>query len=220
MSAHLQREIERLKKKILSISARVEAAIQDAVRSLKNRDPALAEKVIEGDAEIDRIEVEMEEDCLKVLALYQPVAADLRYVVAVLKINNDLERIGDQAVNIAERAEFLATQKRLEFPGELTLMLEKAQAMLRKSLDALINQDAVLAREVIAQDDEVDDLNRKMYSLIQSCICKEMDQLACFIAILSVSRQLERIADQVTNIAEDIVYLVEGEIVRHAFKIE
>ncbi|HDH57584.1 MAG TPA: phosphate transport system regulatory protein PhoU, partial [Bacteroidetes bacterium] len=95
MSAHLQREIERLKKKILSISARVEAAIQDAVRSLKNRDPALAEKVIEGDAEIDRIEVEMEEDCLKVLALYQPVAADLRYVVAVLKINNDLERIGD-----------------------------------------------------------------------------------------------------------------------------
>lgn len=216
MTVHLQREIERLKKKILSISAHVEAAILDAVKSLRERNPKLAKKVIEGDAAIDQMEVELEEECLKVLALYQPVAIDLRYVVAVLKINNDLERIADQAVNIAERAEFLATQKKTDFPHELTLMMEKTLSMLKKSLNALIDKNPILAREVIAEDDEIDELHRDMYRLIQDRICKETDQLASFINILSVSRQLERIADQVTNIAEDVIYVVQGEIVRHA----
>ncbi len=214
MNVHLRREIENLKKKILTVSANVEDALGKAVGALKERNSDLALQVIEGDLDIDLAEVEVEEECLKILALHTPVANDLRFVVAVLKINNDLERIGDQAVNIAERVRVIDDWGGT-IPEELTIMVNRAQWMLERSLDALINQDPEAAREVIEADDEVDELNRRMFKLIQSKICENTEELDYLINLLSISRHLERIADQITNIAEDVIYLVEGEIVRH-----
>ncbi|MFH1862542.1 MAG: phosphate signaling complex protein PhoU [bacterium] len=215
MTVHMQREIEKLKRKVLTFGAQVEVSIQKAARSLKDRDPEIATQVIDDDFEMDQLEVEIEEDCLKILALYNPVATDLRFVVAVLKINNDLERIADQSVNIAQRAMFLTSNETVEIPYELSLMVEKTQAMLRWSLEALINLDVSQARQIILDDDEVDILHRRMYEIIATRIRKNPDCLECLINILISARHLERIADQVTNIAEDVIYLVSGEIVRH-----
>ena len=215
MTLHLEREIERLKKKILSLSTVVEEAVQKAVRSVSERDAALARSVIENDVAIDRSEVDVEEECLKVLALHQPVAVDLRFLVAVLKINNDLERIGDLAVNIAEQGAYLATQEVVDIPFDFPGMAEKAQAMLRSSLDALVNMDPNLARQVCAADDEVDDINRQMYGQVQEGIREKPGQMGSLIRLLEVSRNLERVADLATNLAEDVVYMTEGEIIRH-----
>jgi phosphate transport system protein len=211
----MQREIEKLKKKLLTVSARVETALQKAVRSLKERNDGLAQEVIDGDPEIDQMEVDVEEDVLKILALYSPVANDLRFVIAVMKINNDLERIADEASNIADRTILLSKYPKITIPQELTTMVKAVQSMLEKTLDALINMDSKLALEVMQADDEVDDLHKRMYALTENHIRADIDQIECLINILSVSRQLERIADQVTNIAEDVVYMVEGDIVRH-----
>jgi phosphate transport system protein len=215
MAKHLQKEIENLKRKILALGARVESAVRQATESIEHRDADLARSVIDKDPEIDQIEVEVEEECLKILALHQPVAIDLRFIVAVLKINNDLERIGDMAVNIAERSVFLANKPpvsvRLDFAG----MAHGAQAMVKKSLDALVNISAELAGEVCASDDEIDRMNRNMYLDIQKAIIERPDQAQCLIHLLSVSRHLERIADHATNIAEDVIYMIEGQIVRH-----
>lgn len=215
MSHHMQREIERLKKKILSLCAAVEESVRMAVKSIEDGDAALTEKVIRTDSEIDQAEVDLEEDCLKILALHQPVAIDLRFIIAVLKINSDLERIGDLAVNIAERAQFLSTQTRIAVPFDLDILAEKTQGMLQKSLDSLVNLDAVLAREVCRTDDEVDAINRKMYDLVKDAIRAHPEQLDILIPYLSVSRYLERIADHATNIAEDVIYMIEGVITRH-----
>ena len=215
MPHHLQREIEKLKKKILSLSAAVENSVKMAVQSIENRDSALAESIIARDEEIDQLEVDLEEDCLKILALHQPVAIDLRFIIAVLKINNDLERIGDLAVNIAERAQFLSTQRSIAIPFDLDSLAEKTQEMLRKSLDSLVNLNTGLAREVCRTDDEVDAINRDMYDLVKNAIRAHPEQLDILIPYLSVSRYLERIADHATNIAEDVIYMIEGVIVRH-----
>jgi phosphate transport system protein len=219
MHPHMEREIEKLKKKLLTVSANVETALQKAIRSLRNRDAILAQQVIDGDRDIDQMEVDVEEEVLKILALYNPVAIDLRFVISVLKINSELERIGDQAANIAARTVFLDTHPKIQIPQELTKMVNGTQAMLKKSLDALINMDSKLARDVLQADDEIDDLHRKMYSLVQDRIRSDIDRIDCWISVLSVSRQLERTADQVTNIAEDVIYLVEGEIVRHRIDV-
>lgn len=215
MPVHLQRELDRLKKRIMSLGAEVEQGVRLATKSLDSRDGNLAAKVIEGDLHIDHLEVDLEEECLKILALYQPVAIDLRFIIAVLKINSDLERIGDLAVNIAERASFLATQRRVEITIDFLTMSEKAQGMLRKSLDALANLDADLAYRVCASDDEVDAMNREMYRLVQEAIRKRPAQLEYLIHMLSASRHLERIADLATDISEDVIYMVKGEIIRH-----
>ncbi len=215
MPRHLQREIESLKKKILSLGAIVETTVHNAIKSIEERDAALAEKIIEEDIEIDQTEVDIEEDCLKILALYQPVAIDLRFIVVVMKINNDLERIGDLAVNIAERSAYLASVQQVKESFDFVRMSEQTEAMLKKSLDALVNLDSALAYEVIAADDIVDDLNRQMYLKIQDAIPKHLEQINSFIHLLSVSRHLERIADHTTNIAEDVIYMVDGKIVRH-----
>lgn len=215
MSKHLQTEIEKLKKQILAIGAVVEESLHKAVRALQVRDEKLAKRVIESDIEIDRMEVDMEEDCLKVLALHQPVASDLRLIVAILKINNDLERIGDLAVNVAERAIFLAKQKPVDAPLDFAVMVEKTQEMLRKSLDALVEGDATLAHKVCLADDEVDAINREMYVQVQENLRIHPDQIESLIHLLSASRHLERIADHATNIAEDVIYMIEGHIVRH-----
>ena len=215
MPQHLQREIEKLKKKILSLCASVEENVRMAVKSIEDRDTALAERVIGLDPEIDQSEVDLEEDCLKILALYQPVAIDLRFIIAVLKINNDLERIGDLAVNIAERSQFLSTQTRIAIPFDLEALAEKTQTMLRRSLDSLVSLDATLARDVCLTDDEVDEINREMYDLVKDAIRAHPNQLDILIPYLSVSRYLERIADHATNIAEDVIYMIEGVITRH-----
>ena len=216
MSSHLHREIESLKKMILALSAVVEQSVHRAVKALEERDSELARRVIRDDDEqIDQAEVDVEEECLKLLALYQPVATDLRFIIAVLKINNDLERVGDTAVNIAERANFLAGQAPLEIPPIILEMSERAQSMLRRSLDALVNMDASLAGEIFAEDDAVDDLNRQIYADVQARIPEHPDELERLMHLLGVARHLERIADHATNIAEDVIYMVKGEIIRH-----
>jgi len=212
---HLEREIDNLKRQILALSATVEDDVFKAVRALTERNSALAEEVVKDDPNIDQTEVSIEEECLKVLALHQPVAGDLRFIVAILKINNDLERMGDLAVNIAERAEFLATKERPDVPLDLPLMAERTQAMLRKSLDALMKRDTKLAYEVLESDDEIDAMNREMYGRIQDGIRAKPQQLESLIHLLSCSRHLERIADHATNIAEDVIYMIDGVIVRH-----
>jgi phosphate transport system protein len=215
MSVHLQREIQNLKKSILSLSAEVEERVWKAVKSMQDRNPKLAQTVIDGDIEIDRKEVEVEEECLKILALYQPVAIDLRFIVAVLKINNDLERIGDLAANIAKRSAYLSAHERIDVPFDFNAMAQKAQWMLRKSLDALVNMDVELARQVCAADDEVDKTNRDMYEWVKGEIRSNPEHLDRLLALFRIARHLERIADAATNIAEDVIYMAEGDIVRH-----
>lgn len=215
MAKHLQREIENLKKKLLALGANVETSVREATLSIEKLDADLAQKIIDNDINIDNTEVEIEEDCLKILALHQPVAVDLRFIVAVLKINNDLERIGDLAVNIAERAVFLAGQSKVNISIDLVDMAHNAQSMLKKSIDALINHDAELAHKVCASDDIVDQMNRQMYLKVQEAILENPEQITPLIHLLSASRHLERIADHTTNIAEDVIYMIEGQIVRH-----
>lgn len=215
MSKHLQTEIEKLKRNLLYLSAVVEDSVQKAVRAIESRDPASAEEVLQTDLEIDRMEVEIEEECLKVLALHQPVAGDLRFIIAILKMNNELERIGDQAVNIAERAALLARRPKVDMPFDFALMAEKAKDMLKQSLDALVNRDAKLARRVCAADDAVDDMHKQMYIKAQDGIRHHPEHAESYIFLLSISGQLERIADHATNVAEDVIYMVEGEIIRH-----
>lgn len=215
MTTHLQREIENLKKKILYMGAEVEESLRHAVDALVGRNARLGERVISSDEAMDQLEVEIEEECLKILALHQPVAIDLRYVIAVLKINNDLERIGDLAVNIAERAIYLSTHPPIDLVLDFRGMAQLTQLMLTRSLDSLVNLDAHLARQVRASDDEVDGANRHMYVLLQDYIRENPERVTESLHLLSVSRHLERIADQATNIAEDVIYMVQGEIVRH-----
>ena len=215
MTSHIVRETEKLKRRLLTLSADVEEIYLLAVRSLEEMDEALAKKVVASDDRIDRQEVDLEEECLKILALHQPVANDLRFIVSVLKINNDLERIADLAVNIAERALDLMKCKRIEIPFEFASMSQKVYSMVKKSLDSLVNLDLHQAHEVIALDDEVDALHHKSYAMVIEQIRQQPDCIEALLSYLVVSRYLERIADQATNIAEDVHYLIEGDIVRH-----
>ena len=215
MPKHLQRDLDSLKKKLLTMGDLVEDATNKAIAALGQRRPELAEEVLEGDDVIDRTEVELEEDCLKVLALHQPVATDLRFVISVLKVNNDLERMGDLAINIAERAKYLSTHPPIDVPLDFDRMLELVRGMVRDSLAALVERDVVVARRVLGTDDEVDAINSAMFNAIEERIREEPDSCRRAIHLLSASRHLERIADLATNIAEDIVFLVEGEVVRH-----
>lgn len=215
MTKHLHMEIETLKKKILSLSAIVEESVQKAMKSVVGRNSGLAQNVIENDTIIDTTEVELEEDCLKILALHQPVAIDLRFIITVLKINNDLERIGDEATNIAERAVVLATQEIIRIPVDLNGMAEKVEYMLKLSLDSLVQLDSDLARKVCSLDDEVDNQYAEIHSIVKTEIQNHPDFIEYLIDILGTARHLERIADHATNIAEDVIYMIEGVIIRH-----
>ena len=212
----LKQELERLEKQLLTLTAVVEENVQRSVYSLAMRDVDLAQKVIDGDKQVNRMEVDLEEECLKVLALHQPVAHDLRMIVAVMKINNDLERIADNAVSISQRAISAAT-----FPRQakqslaLELMAEKALDMLGKALDSLVNADLDLARKIINLDEEVDVLHAQNYELFKEQIRRNPESVDFLLHFLVVSRNLERIADLATNIAEDVIYLNEGNIIRH-----
>jgi phosphate transport system protein len=215
MSVHLQREIERLKKQLLSLCALVEDQVQLAVRALLERDPDMARSVEKRDLEIDHREVEVEEELLKALALHQPVASDLRLIVAALKINNDLERIGDLAVNIARKAATFALQRPMDIPFDLAGMWEKTQLMLRDSLDALVNLNPGLANDVCARDNEVDQMKREIRVKAEQMMQALPERVPTLLTLMAVSRNLERIADHATNIAEDVIYMAEGRIIRH-----
>ncbi len=215
MFKHLQKDIDNLKNKVITMSGEIEDRVIKATLSIINRDEKLANVVIDADSDIDQMEVDIEEHCLKILALYQPVAIDLRFIIAVLKINNELERIGDIAVNIAERGAFLATCKEIEIPFDIKKMATKVESMLTRSIDALVHMDVTLAHRIRAEDDEVDEYNRAMYANIKEVIKKNPDHINCILHSISAGRHLERIADLATNIAEDVIYLVDAEIVRH-----
>ena len=215
MTRHIERQIDHLKEKILRVGTLVEEAFSKSITALINRDTALAQRVMASDEQIDRMEVEVEEECLKILALYQPVAADLRFVVAVLKINNDLERMGDLARNIAKRVPQLAAGPAVELPPEIRTMAMLAQDMVKQSLDAVVNADPTLARQVREEDDAVDDSRQQIRRRILQGIKAHPEQLENLLRINSVSKHIERIADMATNVAEDVIYMVEGDIVRH-----
>ena len=215
MPKHMQNDIDKLKAKIIAMGEAVEDRVYQATLSVINRDPVKANAVIKGDRDVDDMEVDIEEDCLKILALYQPVAIDLRFIVAALKINSDLERIGDLAVNIAERGLFLAGQEKFEIPFDLSAMVALAEKMVTESIDALINHDVRLAHQIRAADDTMDAMNREMYTQLKGMLTTDSDHVNNLLHVLSVGRHLERIADLATNIAEDVIYLVDAQIIRH-----
>ena len=215
MGFQLQKEIDSLKKGILSLLTVVEENVRMSVNALRKRDACMARNVIETDMEVDQMEVDLEEECLKILALHQPVANDLRFIISVMKINSDLERISDLAVNIAERAEFLATQKPVDIQFDFAFMAEKVKDMLKKSITGLISLNPRIAYDVCAADDEVDALNRDMYTTIEQAVQRNPEDIKILLHYLGATRTLERIADHATNIAEDIIYMTEGQIVRH-----
>jgi phosphate transport system protein len=215
MTKHFRRELDNIKKRILILSSLVEERVQQAAKAIEDIDAELARRIIKADYEIDEMEVEIEEECLKVLALHQPVAVDLRFIIAVIKINSELERIGDQAVNIAERVEVIAKRPKPPFMFDYAEMGQKAQRMLKMSLDALVNLDVDIAYKVITLDDEVDRIKNEAYDKIKQAIKDLPERVGYYINLLLISRHLERLADHATNIAEEVIYLVEGEIYRH-----
>ena len=217
MSLHLSRDLEKLKKEVLKLGNLVETAINNAILALNNREASYVDEVLKHENMINDMEVKIEEDCLKILALHQPVAVDLQFIVVVLKVNNDLERMGDFASNIAKRARELMQEDPLptlpEFVNELP---DLVRTMVRKSLDALVKLDMNLAKEVIEMDDKVDQINRDMYAVVKKEIAKNPHNTETAINVLSCSRYMERIADLSTNIAEDVIFMVEGKVIRHA----
>lgn len=215
MSKHLERDLETLQRHLLAMATLVEETVHKGIRALRERDAGLAHEVILGDAEIDQEENQVSEECLKILALHQPVAVDLRRIVAALMINTDLERMGDLAEDIAERAIHLAEPPLIPVPEGLQRMTDLTTLMVRQSLDAFVNLDSAQARTVIRLDDQVDGHNDECIREIVRAMRSASELVEPGLSLFSAVRHLERIADHATNIAEDVVYLVEGEIVRH-----
>lgn len=215
MTQHLFKEIQKLKEMIVGLSTLVEERVYLAVRAVVDSDRVAAEKVINGDVDVDRTEVEVEEECLKILALHQPVAGDLRFIVAVMKLNNDLERIADLAVGVAHGSKTVMTSQNTTLKGLVSELGAKAKVMLKRSLDALVQIDAEEARRVLLLDDEIDQINRTIKGETVRAIKKDPDSTEQLLVFRTISRNMERICDHATNIAEDVIYLAEGEIVRH-----
>ena len=212
---HLQRDLEQLHRDILSMSAQVEEIIHLAVDELRRPDVVAAAQLVERDDEIDAWDVRIEEECLKILALHQPVASDLRRIATVMKLSGELERIADLGVNIAERASALADCVQIVIPDKLKQMARLAVGMVHRSIDAFVQLDSNVARKVLEEDDTVDNLNREVIEEMQALMKQSPDNVAPALHLFSASRHIERVADHATNIAEDVVYLIEGEIIRH-----
>ncbi len=214
MSVHLQRELQKLDRMLLDLGTAVEENLLRAIESVESRDLSQAKTAMELGESVDRMEIDVEEECLKILALYQPVAADLRMIVSILKINSDLERVGDLAEIIARNVKAMR-----ELPEGLLLefgtMGDKTRAILRRSLDSFVNRDAVLAAAVLEEDKAIDKLHHTNYHAVALRIQKNPDQVENLLPCLNISRSLERIGDHATNIAEDVLYLLQGHIVRH-----
>lgn len=220
MSQHLPRQLTLLKQKLLLVGTYVEEAFGKAFTALMNLDRDLAIAVVDGDSEIDRLEVDCEEECLKTLALYQPVVAmDLRFVVAVLKINNDLERMGDLARNIAKKTIFLADGPKPDLLSELRVAAARAQSMIKRALDAFVQLDVTLAHAVRKDDDEVDQMRREFQRRALDRVKNDSARAETWLALNSVSKHIERLADMAVSVAEEVIYLVEGEIVRHTTEV-
>lgn len=217
MSRHLQRDIEAINQELLGISSMVEDMIDKATQALNERRYELADDVVNSDPYVDEHEVHVEEECLKILALHQPVAVDLRRIATVLKVNADLERIADLAVSIAQRAKAMHECPAFPVPDRLARMVVIATQMVRGAMDAFVNLDTASARRIMAMDHEVDQFNCEIIAELESLMQKRADLVPAAVHCFSAARHIERIADHATNIAEDVVYLVEGEIVRHRY---
>ena len=221
MAAHLQRAIDQLMAQLIALSAKVEDHVKRAIQSLEESNIPLAEQVVRDDKIIDQKEIDIEEECLKILALHQPVAKDLRFLVAVLKINNDLERIGDLAQNISRHSIRIVGNPLREKTFNLNIIeiYNRVHPMLRCSLDSIVNLDVNTAFKILESDDEVDRMHRDFAQKIVDEIKKNPAKIETLIQYIHIARHLERIADHTTNIAEDIIYLIKGEIVRHGKKV-
>jgi len=217
MPKHLHRDLDLLSRELLTMGAMVEDATNKAVSALINRQADLAREVIRGDGAINEKENLVEEEALKILALHQPVAQDLRFIITALKVNNDLERIGDLAANLGERTLQLIDSDPFPIPGDFRKLVDLVQSMVRDALNALVNRDADRARHVCELDDEVDNLHREMFAHLQGVMMKDPSVCPQGVCLISASKHLERIADLATNVAEDVVFMVEGDIVRHSF---
>src|SRR6266849_8510307 len=215
MARHFHEELDGLKQTLLAMGALVEDQIRQTMRALVERDDALAESVIERDREVTAYDVEVDEKCVELLARYQPAASDLRFLTTAMKIVTDLERIGDQAVNIAQRVLELNQEAQLKPYIDLPRMAEKAQAMVKGSLDAFVARDTALARRVRAEDGAVDDLNHQIFRELLTFMIADPGTIPRAIRLILIARFLERVADHATNIAEMVVYLVESKMVRH-----
>lgn len=215
MERHFDEELDELKKQLLKMSAFAEEVISYSVKALVERKVDLVKKVIAVEDTINMLEIEIDELCLKLLALYQPAAIDLRFITAVMKINNDLERIGDQAVNIAERAMEIIKQPLLKPLIDIPHMAALAQKMVKDAIDALVNKDEVLARDICKRDDEVDNLNDQVFRELLTYMIQDPKTITRAVELILVGRHLERIADHATNIAEDVIYFVKGKTIKH-----
>jgi len=220
MSIHLIRDLENLHRDILSMCANVEEMIHIAVQGFLQPRPELNTELLERDNDIDRMDVKIEEDCLKILALHQPVAIDLRRITTVMKIAGELERVADLAVNIAERACSLLSIDSMNVPEKLQEMAKSSLEMLHQSIDSYVELDSQLAQRVIKEDSVIDEMNRGIINDLTVLMQTNSEHIEAGLHLFSSSRHIERIADHATNIAEDVVYLVEGEIIRHRLKLE
>jgi phosphate transport system protein len=215
MPTHFSRELDNLQHDLLALASLVEASVYKATRALQARDPALAREVIAGDGQIDREDNHINEECLKLLALYQPVASDLRRIVAAMMITTDLERMGDLAEDIAERALALPPHTPLPTPDKLQRMADLTTTMVRQALDSFVNLEQGQAERVLRMDDEVDRYNSEIIQELIAAMQSTPDLIEPGLSLFSATRHLERIADHATNIAEDVIYLISGELVRH-----
>jgi phosphate transport system protein len=212
---HFVEELEQLKTKLLEMSSLVEASIQRSISAVIHKDRSAAEEVFRSEARINAIEIEVDEFAINLLALNQPMAADLRLIVAALKINTDLERMGDLSVNIAQRARSLMEEPVIKPMIDIPHIAGLVQSMVRKALDAFVTRDPELARSVLASDDAVDNMRTACYHELVSFMEKDPQNIKAALDLLAVTRNLERIADHSTNIAEDVLFLVKGVDVRH-----
>jgi phosphate transport system protein len=215
MQRHFHEELEGLKQTLLAMGGLVEDQIRRAMRALVERDNALAQEVIDRDRQVNAYDVEVDEQCVNLLALHQPAAGDLRFITTAMKIVTDLERIGDQAVNIAERVLELNLEPQLKPYIDLPRMAERAQRMVKESLDAFVARDTALARQVCGEDDEVDALKEQIFRELLTFMMEDPRTIPRAIRVILISRSMERVADHATNIAEMVIYLVEGKMVRH-----
>ena len=215
MSKHLQNDVDNLHRRLMALFGVVEQMADKAVQALCENRVELAQQVIDTDDQVNQTEVEIEEDCLKILALHQPVAADLRRVTTVMKINSDLERIADLACNIAERAQCMHQHAYFPIPEQLTPMVRQATLMVRIALDSFVESDVHLAKKVIQIDEEVDNYNLAVINELMSLMQQDQSLVEPALHCFSASRHVERIADHAENIAEDVIYLVDGDIIRH-----
>ncbi len=211
----LEEEINNLKRLLFEMAASVEEMIGKSIKALKERNVILAEGVIKSDDRVNKMEIEIDNLCIKILALYHPEAEDLRTVTMIMKINNDLERIGDHAVNIAERAIYLADKSSVKPLIDIPRMAEKAREMLRESLDSFVNKNAELAVEVRKKDDEVDSLNNQVLRELVTYMIADPSIIDRALRLILISRDLERVADLATNIAEDVFYIARGRVLKH-----